>query len=172
MSQLLSNSSLPTVLRAENSLVNDIRTLDGERKALVYDNYSKLIKAVETIGKMRASIDEQGAPMVMAKTLSPAVGFVAETATTLVREQEAAATRTAQEKSEGGRNKRTVLERETVKWALDTPQRLRELLAQEKRPEAEADWAEIEPLLTKWEGVKGTQELRKECEDIMKQDGK
>ena len=31
----------------------DIKGLDGERKALVYDNYSKLIAATETIGKVR-----------------------------------------------------------------------------------------------------------------------
>lgn len=31
----------------------DIRSLDGERKALVYDNYSKLIAATDTIRKVR-----------------------------------------------------------------------------------------------------------------------
>lgn len=30
----------------------EIKGLDGERKALVYDNYSKLITATETIGKV------------------------------------------------------------------------------------------------------------------------
>ena len=29
-----------------------IKDLDGERKALVYDNYSKLIAAADTIGKV------------------------------------------------------------------------------------------------------------------------
>lgn len=33
--------------------VLEIRALDGERKALVYDNYSKLIAATETIRKVR-----------------------------------------------------------------------------------------------------------------------
>lgn len=31
----------------------EIRGLDGERKALVYDNYSKLITATDTIRKVR-----------------------------------------------------------------------------------------------------------------------
>ncbi|KAL1958946.1 hypothetical protein VTO42DRAFT_3499 [Malbranchea cinnamomea] len=169
VSQLLADSPLPTLLRAENSLVNDIRTLDGERKALVYDNYSKLIKAVETIGKMRSSIEEQGAPMVMAKTLAPAVGFVAETATSLIREQEEAE-QASKEKGAEAPNKTLDLEKETVRWVLDTPRRLKELLALDKRSEAESDWTEIDALLTKWEGVKGTKELRKECEYIMKQE--
>lgn len=31
----------------------EIKGLDGERKALVYDNYSKLISATDTIRKVR-----------------------------------------------------------------------------------------------------------------------
>ncbi len=35
---------------------SEIRGLDGERKALVYDNYSKLITATDTIHKVRAPL--------------------------------------------------------------------------------------------------------------------
>ena len=34
--------------------VLEIKGLDGERKALVYDNYSKLIAATDTIRKVRS----------------------------------------------------------------------------------------------------------------------
>lgn len=34
--------------------VVEIKGLDGERKALVYDNYSKLITATDTIRKVRS----------------------------------------------------------------------------------------------------------------------
>ncbi|RAH54210.1 hypothetical protein BO85DRAFT_141372 [Aspergillus piperis CBS 112811] len=88
VNQLLASSSLSTVLKAENTLVGDIRTLDSERKALVYDNYSKLIRAVETIGKMRRTMDDRGAPLTMTKTLGPAIAFVAETAGGLIQEGE------------------------------------------------------------------------------------
>lgn len=50
---ILEREGLEGVLRIENSLVGEIRGLDGERKALVYDNYSKLIRATETIRKVR-----------------------------------------------------------------------------------------------------------------------
>ncbi|PGH11690.1 hypothetical protein AJ79_04713 [Helicocarpus griseus UAMH5409] len=168
ISRLLSTSSLPQILKAENSLISDIRTLDGERKALVYDNYSKLIKAVETIGKMRASIEERGQPMVMTKTLAPAVGFVAETAAALIREQEESV-RDRDEQKEGSRGGIDP-EKETVRWVLDSPNRLKELLDENKRDEAESDWAEVRGLLVKWEGVKGVNELRTTCEDIMKKE--
>jgi vacuolar protein sorting-associated protein 51 len=52
---VLEREALEGVLRVENGLVSEIRGLDGERKALVYDNYSKLIRATETIRKVQAS---------------------------------------------------------------------------------------------------------------------
>ncbi|KAI1920369.1 hypothetical protein LOZ65_004083 [Ophidiomyces ophidiicola] len=167
VSQLLSTSSLSTILRAENSLVSDIRTLDGERKALVYDNYSKLIAAVETIGKMRKSLEDEGSPMMMTKTLGPAVGFVTETAGALIREQEALEGYTKNREEKNGSN----LEKQTVRWALDTPRRLRSLLEQDKNEDAKQDWDEVKGLLRKWNGVKGVNELKEECEAIMDGEG-
>lgn len=148
--------------------MSDIRTLDGERKALVYDNYSKLIKAVETIGKMRETFDDEGTPVVMTKTLTPAVGFVAETARALIREQEDLKKSSTSRTPVGeGRRGHLSLERATVKWALDTPRRLRVLLDEGKLSEAEADWEEIKSLLAKWEGTKGVEQLREACDAIM-----
>jgi YD repeat-containing protein len=49
---VLEKDGLKELLAMENELVGEIRTLDGERKALVYDNYSKLISATDTIKKV------------------------------------------------------------------------------------------------------------------------
>ena len=46
---LLAKEGLEGILRVEAGLVSDIRGFDGERKALVYDNYSKLIGATDTV---------------------------------------------------------------------------------------------------------------------------
>jgi hypothetical protein len=50
--KLLEMEGLECVLKVENELVGEIRGLDGDRKALVYDNYSKLISATDTIRKV------------------------------------------------------------------------------------------------------------------------
>jgi hypothetical protein len=163
---LLSTSSLSTILKAENTLVGDIRTLDGERKALVYDNYSKLIRAVETIGKMRKSMDDRGAPLTMTKTLGPAIAFVAETASGLIKEGEEQ--RRQMKAAKGGEEPGDQrLEKETVMWALGAPVRLEKLLDEEKRQEAEDDWREVRTLLDAWGEVKGVAELRVACEGVM-----
>jgi len=67
-------------MRVEAGLVSDIRTLDGEKKALVYDNYSKLIAATDTIRKMRTGMD----PLTpTTATLAPAIAHIAESARAL-----------------------------------------------------------------------------------------
>ncbi|KAJ5422061.1 Vacuolar protein sorting-associated protein 51 [Penicillium cf. griseofulvum] len=163
---LLSTSSLATVLKAENTLVGDIRTLDGERKALVYDNYSKLIRAVETIGKMRRSMDDRGAPLTMTKTLSPAIAFVAETAGGLIKEGEEQRRRMKEAKLEDEASSQRS-EKDTVRWVLAAPQRLEKLLAEDKQKDAEKDWKEIQHLLDAWGPVKGVAEIREACEKVI-----
>ncbi|CAG8909943.1 unnamed protein product [Penicillium egyptiacum] len=163
---LLSSSSLSTVLKAENTLVGDIRTLDGERKALVYDNYSKLIRAVETIGKMRRSMDDRGAPLTMTKTLGPAIAFVAETAGGLIKEGEERRRQMKEAKAEDGASSRKN-EKDTVRWVVASPQRLEKLVAQGKQEDAEKDWKEIQRLLDAWSDVKGVAEIRAACEKLM-----
>ncbi|KAL4897736.1 Vps51/Vps67-domain-containing protein [Aspergillus ambiguus] len=165
---LLATSSLSTVLKAENTLVGDIRTLDSERKALVYDNYSKLIRAVETIGKMRRSMDDRGAPLTMIKTLGPAIAFVAETAGGLIQEGEEQQRRIKEAKATGQTGRRTD-EKATVRWVLATPARLEQLVAEGKRDDAAKDWEEVRGLLEKWEGVQGVQEIREACEKILEE---
>ncbi|OKL56852.1 hypothetical protein UA08_08004 [Talaromyces atroroseus] len=165
--QLLATSSLSTVLKAENTLVGDIRTLDGERKALVYDNYSKLIRAVETIGSMRQSMEERGAPLTMTKTLGPAVAFVAETAGGLIKEGEELRRKVQDAKSKATVNK--TAEQETVEWVLATPSRLRQFLHDGKTEQAQEDWKEIDGLLQSWKDIKGVEQLRAACEEIMKE---
>lgn len=165
--QLLSTSSLSTILKAENTLVGDIRTLDGERKALVYDNYSKLIRAVETIGKMRQSMDERGAPLTMTKTLGPAISFVAETAGGLIKEGEEHRRRIKEERSQRPASTHNKNEKETVQWVLASPQRLENYLSDDKREEALNDWDEVKKLLDAWGEVKGVAEIREACEKVM-----
>lgn len=50
---VLARESLQGLLKIESGLINEIRALDGEKKALVYDNYSKLITATDTIRRVR-----------------------------------------------------------------------------------------------------------------------
>jgi hypothetical protein len=57
--KLLEREGLEGVLKVENELVGEIRGLDGDRKALVYDNYSKLISATDTIKRVGLTMNMQ-----------------------------------------------------------------------------------------------------------------
>ncbi|KAG5934624.1 hypothetical protein E4U53_000649, partial [Claviceps sorghi] len=51
VARVVANSGLEDMLRLYTRVVGELRALDAEKKALVYDNYSKLITATETIRK-------------------------------------------------------------------------------------------------------------------------
>ena len=59
-------------------------------------------------------------------------------------------------------------QRDTVRWVLDTPRRLQEMIDQEQDEEAEMEWEEIGKILDQWEGTPGVAELREKCEDVMR----
>lgn len=112
-------------------------------------------------------------------TLGPAISHIAETAASLsssmhnmppkpqglgidIRVQKDDAEQKEWDK------KRT--QKETVKWVLDTPRRLRLLIDQERDEDAEKEWEEVSQILDQWKDVAGVKELREECEGIMDED--
>ncbi|KAL1637233.1 hypothetical protein SLS58_009420 [Diplodia intermedia] len=167
----LEREGLEGVLRVESGLVGQIKGLDGERKALVYDNYSKLIAATDTIRKMRTNMD----PLTPAtSTLSPAISHIAETATALsasIAEHALPKSRSSSPASVDGNGKKKVDEKEkqrqTVRWVLDAPRRLRAKVGAGEMGEADKEWEEIRAVLGKWNGVQGVEEVRMACEEAM-----
>lgn len=167
---VLANQSLEGVLKVEGGLINEIKGLDGERKALVYDNYSKLITATDTIRKMRANMD----PLTPTTgTLGMAVGYIAETAATLASAGKSQADGQAKESDPEGleaekeESERKRMQRDTVSWVVTTPRRLGRLLDKGDKEEALKDWDEVKGILGKWKAVQGADELKDECERIM-----
>jgi len=158
VTNLLRKGTLQEVLRAEANLLSEIRSLDGEKKALVYDNYSKLIAATETIRSMREKME----PMNPAtSTLVPAVGEIAETAAALSREMGRS--------SLGRDGERKQKEVGTVRWVLGAPERIRLLQSGGDADGAHEQWAQIQGVLQSWStrGVKGASEVRQQCLAIL-----
>ena len=153
---LLARESLEGVLRVEAGLVSDIRSLDGEKKALVYDNYSKLIKATDTIRTMRERMD----PMMPGTgTLGAAVGHIAGTAEGLQKE--------LRERHGEGKGRAGSSERMLVRWVLGAPERLGKLKDDGREEEARKEWERVRGCLEKWKGVDGVDEVRGRCEEVM-----
>jgi hypothetical protein len=61
-------------------------------------------------------------------------------------------------------------QKETVKWVLDTPRRLRNMLDEGQDVQAQNEWDEVSNILNRWGNVAGVQELRDECEQIMNEE--
>lgn len=164
------------MLRAEASLINEIKGLDGERKALVYDNYSKLITATDTIRRMRRDMGSQQ-EMAGKGMLGPAVGHIAATVASLrergLREgvKEVKGGVDEGEREERGRRRRErEREKETVRWVMGAPKRLGGLIEEGRRGEAEVEWGVVRGLLGKWEGVGGVEAVKGKCERVMERE--
>ena len=156
---VLETQSLGELLRTYNGVLTDIRALDAEKKALVYDNYSKLIAATETIRKMRANMDPLNP---MASTLDPAIASIYERAGRIKEElresmpewQKKEAGMSEEEREERLRKESV---REVVLRVLDTPEKLRELVKESEEEEAKKLWQMTLRLLERWKerGVGG-----------------
>jgi len=155
---LLATEGLEGVLKVEAGLVSDIRSLDGEKKALVYDNYSKLIAATDTIRNMREKMD----PMTpTTSTLTPAIQHIAETAAHLTADLRRVHVQdSAKRKFHNGD---VDSQRLLVQWILAAPDRIQQLVDEGKRDEALDDWQSVESVLDRWQGVQGTNDVRQRC---------
>lgn len=184
VSELLKTASLRDILRTESVLVSEIRTLDGERKALVYDNYSKLIKAVGTIAEMQKGMHKRGEYYGQQQDRFSAalgrnevqslglegvekLGGKLDTLVTVVKELAPAKTEGEANDGHSLRNRDLTRQQETVKWALGAPSRLQDLVARQELDEARREHEAVLEVLTHWKGVPGVDELQAKCASLM-----
>ena len=177
VTELLRTASLRDLLKTEGALISEVRTLDGERKALVYDNYSKLIKTVGTIAEMQKGMHKDGdhdrlASMLGRRKEQQAVGLdgvreVGEHVDGLLRIMKELNPGKKANTNEVFESREQRAQKETVKWALSAPDRLQRLLDDDRRDEAEHLHSSVLDLLGNWKGVAGTDELRQKCAAIM-----
>jgi vacuolar protein sorting-associated protein 51 len=99
-------------------------------------------------------------------TLSPAISHIAETASALSASlvERAASLRSERSKKMQEKNQSA---RQTVRWVLDAPQRLSKFLEDGHKDQAQSEWAEVQRLLEKWQGVSGVEAVRSGCEKAM-----
>ncbi|KAH8661643.1 Vps51/Vps67-domain-containing protein [Tricladium varicosporioides] len=149
---ILETQSLSELLRTYNGILTDIRALDAEKKALVYDNYSKLIAATETIRKMRDNMDPLNP---MASTLDPAIRGIYERCVQIKVEMKNGMSSREREIQEMGVEEQETLKRrqktrEVVERVLGLPRKMRELVKEGKEEEARALWEPNLRLLERW----------------------
>ena len=157
VAHLLAREGLEGVLKVEAGLVSEMRSLDGERKALVYDNYSKLIAATDTIRSMRERMD----PLTpTTSTLTPAISHIAETAHSLSSDLRASHSGA---RMYAGPEQRERDQQATVRWVLAAPKWLEMLMKASCGAEAETEWQEVRGLLDLWKNVEGAEDVRRAC---------
>ena len=100
-------------------------------------------------------------------TLSPAISHIAETASSL---SSTLVSRTGRVQASSTNSEETKLQnqKQTVRWVLQTPQRMEALLAQGRRSAAESEFQAVTPLLERWQGTEGVVALKEHCESLLR----
>ncbi|KAL1838523.1 hypothetical protein VTJ49DRAFT_2597 [Mycothermus thermophilus] len=170
--RLLREGSLADLLRAYTRALTEMRALDAERKALVYDNYSKLIAATETIRRMRGAAaaaasssagtagagtegSEEGSALVAgggAAALDAVVERIYVQARGLregLRERVGDGGAAATAGGEGRRDAKART-RELAREVVQVPERVRRLVVEGKEEEARREWELPRRLLVRW----------------------
>ena len=185
VSTLLKEEGLAKIMQTEAELLSDIRSLDGEKKALVYDNYSKLIDATATIGRVRDMLEvealtgekkedtdvvkqlvdgERKSDIDGKGKLDELVGKVVQTAS---KGRPAQKINEENEQRDDNPQHEKEKRRATIAWVLDTPRRLEGMIRDDEKTAAQDDWREVKSLLEGWKNIKGVEELKLRCEDIL-----
>jgi hypothetical protein len=154
---LLKSSDLRSILRTEATLISEIKNLDGERKALVYDNYSKLIKATQTIGNMQEGLNARNVGDL--EKLQPAVAGIGKMAEELDN--------TKGSGGAAGVNRKERQRRELARWVVGAPARFEVYSEEGRRDEMNSEWKDVSIALSRWKGVKGVDQITSKCEEIM-----
>ncbi|KAI6708038.1 hypothetical protein PZA11_007635 [Diplocarpon coronariae] len=156
----LEEKPLGEVLAIYQGVLGDVRALDAERKALVYDNYSKLIVATEMIGRMREGVgagtgrrEREGHGSTTGE--GQGVESVEELVESIRRGVEGL--RKEGESAEREARARRARARAVVGRVLGAPGRVRALVQEGKMEEARRAWEPELRLLERWKerGVGG-----------------
>ena len=127
----------------------------------MYDNYSKLIKAVGTIGEMQRGMQKRSAGgdggldgvEGLKEKMAGLEGMVRMLG--------------AEEAGVGEEGRKRKREKGVVRWVLGAPERIAGLFREGRREDAEMEFARVKRVLDQWEGVSGVDEVRRHCQQAM-----
>ncbi|KAI1636094.1 Vps51/Vps67-domain-containing protein [Biscogniauxia mediterranea] len=152
----LAEHGMEELLRLYTRVLGETRALDAEKKALVYDNYSKLITATETIRKMRTNMDPLNP---MASTLDPAIAQIYSQASAIRESLRKAVPPPdpAKKAADEAAHRRMQTKRLALE-VLDTPDKIRALVSEGRLEDARQAWSMPRKLLLVWkeQGLGGT----------------
>ncbi|KAK8055351.1 hypothetical protein PG993_000578 [Apiospora rasikravindrae] len=144
----LAENGMEDLLKLYTKTLGEIRALDAEKKALVYDNYSKLISATETIRKMRTNMDPLNP---MASTLDPAIAQIYSQASSIretLRGQVPPPNSTKKAAEEA--RQRKIRTKQLALEVLETPDKIRALVSEGRLEDARQAWRVPRKLLVTW----------------------
>ncbi|KAI9207528.1 uncharacterized protein BJ171DRAFT_578644 [Polychytrium aggregatum] len=156
---LLANSSLSELIQKDNELVAAIKSLDGDMKTLVYENYSKFISATDTISRMKRNVDNMDAQMGQ---LHEKMERISLHSTGLHSELEER--RTKMHQLTGVHD---LLKKARLNFVFDLPTKLKQCLKKKMYQQAVDYYCRTAGLLAHYQHLAVFKNITEECKDIM-----
>ncbi|KAG5355167.1 hypothetical protein CJU89_6996 [Yarrowia sp. B02] len=154
---------LKDLLKKENSLLQSIRVLQSEQKALVYNNYSRLIAVSETLEKMKkgnVGEKDEEVRIVIGDEVKEAQP-IEQTMDKLPKLVQEISTRSRDLKMEGGK----VGASQVAQWLLRTPEEVGKLEGEAKEKRIEDSLKVLDVWMDKSK-VGGLKELKEKIEGL------
>ncbi|KAJ2161208.1 hypothetical protein GGF46_001636 [Coemansia sp. RSA 552] len=157
LKKVLVEQGVAGLLQTDNTLVRDIRQIDGDMKTMVYENYSRFITATETIGKMKQDAEFMDAEMAK---LSRQINQISERA------------RDVDDKFAERREQINRLSSEhrllsSLQFLFDLPEELNRLIGRGRFVEAAKIWSRTQPQLEHYRQLGVFANVEKDGKQIM-----
>ncbi|WFD33477.1 hypothetical protein MCUN1_000290 [Malassezia cuniculi] len=149
--ELAATRPLSEIVRLATSLSDEIRELNGDLQSLVYNHHQELVAVAETVGQMRAGIDELNESR---NSLGSSFAAIEELRGSLDAIPERSQSDT---------------EWSDVYPVVALPATLAELAEKKKGEELESTWHTFRPVLEAWDasGVRGASDILNSCRTVI-----
>lgn len=138
VNQLLKDNDILQLLKQENSLISELRTLNSEQKGLVYNNYNKLISASSTL----QSISNKHETLTDIDSLKERMSRIANISSSLPKPNSSS-------NDEYGNNNYAAV-KHAARWILSVEKSLSSLVNQGKRVEAKKQGQKAVDMIDSW----------------------
>ncbi|KAI9025475.1 Vps51/Vps67-domain-containing protein [Hyaloraphidium curvatum] len=158
VAKFLQEADVVQLIQKDNDLITAVKTLDGEMKTLVYENYNKFITATDTIRKMKDTVDSMDAEMDGLMRQVQTIGTKADLLNEALGERRQEVRRLT--------GVHSVLRK--LQFILELPDTLREALAKKQLPQAVRHYAQTSKIMEQYSDLAVFKSIESECKNIMK----
>ena len=158
MAKMQQDKTLLSLAKVNLNLISEIKTLDGDMKTLVYENYERFLTATDTMKNIRKTLEVMQSEMTILSAKMSEISLNSYNLSSAFSEKSL--------KMRSLNNKQVLLHK--VQYIFDFPSQLKMYLTQAKFMEAIKSYHKIADVLERYGDIPAFSKLKSETNDILK----